>query len=443
MKRSSSSWIDWLPRAIRVRIEHRPNLVKVLVNSGWLFADRVLRLFLGVVVGAWVARYLGAAQFGSISYAMAVVALFGALGSLGLNTLVVRDLVRRPAEANLILGTAFILQIGGGVVAWGGAYWFVHLLRPEDQSFKIIVLVLGSVAVFKASDVVRYWFESQVQARHVVLIENMVMLLMGGWRVWLIHINAALMTFVWVVALEAMVTAVLLLAIYSRRVGALRKWNASMKQARELLLESWPIILVSVASMVNMRIDQLMLGRYASDVVVGNYAAAVRVAEVWLMIPAILGPSIFPAIIAAKERSNALYQQKILTITRWMLVFSIPSALLITVLSGFVVTLLFGDEYRLAGTYLSLLIWSGVPYMVTFALSQMFYLEGLVRYTFYLSIVAVVSNISLNLLLIPVYGGIGAATSMVATAYLTGIISVAIIQVKTRIFGGIQNRWLK
>lgn len=161
------------------------------------------------------------------------------------------------------------------------------------------------------------------------------------------------------------------------------------------------------------------------------------------MIPAILGPSIFPAIIAAKERSNALYQQKILTITRWMLVFSIPSALLITVLSGFVVTLLFGDEYRLAGTYLSLLIWSGVPYMVTFALSQMFYLEGLVRYTFYLSIVAVVSNISLNLLLIPVYGGIGAATSMVATAYLTGIISVAIIQVKTRIFGGIQNRWLK
>jgi O-antigen/teichoic acid export membrane protein len=423
-----------LPRVLRTRIEHRPNLLKILGNSGWLLGDRILRLFLGVVVGAWVARHLGAAQFGSMSYALAVVTIFSALGSLGINNFVVRDLVRKPATANVILGTAFVMQVGGGIVAWVGACFAINLLRPQDQELRMMIIVLGSTTVFRASDVVRYWFESQVQSRRIVIVENAVMLLMGGYRIWLIHIDAALLSFVWANVIEAAITSVLILVTYSRLVGALRKWIPNKTQAGNLLLESWPIIMVSIASMINMRMDQLILGKYASDVVVGNYAAAVRVAEVWLMIPAILGPSIYPAIIAAKEKSELLYRQRIVLIIKWTAIFAIPSALAITSLSGFVISLLYGDGYKLAGTYLSLLIWSGVPYITTFAVSQMLYLEGLVRYTFYLSIIAVISNVSLNFWLIPSYGGMGAAISMIVTTYFTSIISMAIIQAKTKLF---------
>ena len=72
MSLTPASWLRYLPAPFRVRIEHRLNLQKILVNIGWLFGDKILRMGVGLLVGGWVARYLGPEQFGLMSYAMAL-----------------------------------------------------------------------------------------------------------------------------------------------------------------------------------------------------------------------------------------------------------------------------------------------------------------------------------------------------------------------------------
>src|SRR5258706_4647144 len=113
----SAPRIRLLPSFVRKRLEGRTALQGIITNTGWLLSDRVVRMGVGLVVGVWIARYLGPGQFGLLSYAGAFVALFSVIGTLGLDGIVVRNLVRHPELKDQILGAAFLLKLGGSIVA--------------------------------------------------------------------------------------------------------------------------------------------------------------------------------------------------------------------------------------------------------------------------------------------------------------------------------------
>ncbi|NCC25319.1 MAG: flippase, partial [Deltaproteobacteria bacterium] len=160
------------PPFIRRRIEHRPNLVKIVDNIGWLFFDKILRMGVGLFVGVWVARYLGPDQFGLLNFALAFTGLFGAIAALGLQGIVVRDIVRDPESAPVTLGTAAILQLVGGLVAYLLVLVIIAYLRPDDALSRSIVAILGSMLLLKASEIAVFWFESQVQSKYTVWVQN-------------------------------------------------------------------------------------------------------------------------------------------------------------------------------------------------------------------------------------------------------------------------------
>lgn len=161
----TSGILKYLPQFLRTRIEHRPGLLKILDNIGWLFLDKFLQMGLGLLVGVWVARYLGPEQFGLLNFALAFVGLFGAIATLGLQGIMVRDIVRNPEESNVILGTGFLLRVLGGLAAFGLMLAVISYLRPDDTLAKTIVAIFGFMQIIKASEVIKYWFESQVQSK--------------------------------------------------------------------------------------------------------------------------------------------------------------------------------------------------------------------------------------------------------------------------------------
>ena len=429
-------WVKRLPAFLRQRIEHRHNLQKILGNGSWLFADRIVRLGLGLLIGVWIARYLGPEQFGLLNYALALIALFGSVAGLGMNGIVVRDLVRQPKSANVTMGTAFLLQLVGGVLAFGLVVIVVNYLRPGNNLVKLIVLVLGLTLIFKAAEVVKYWFESQVKSKYIVLVENGVFMVFAIVKIWLILTEASILTFVWTTLAEAVFVSIFLLVLYSKVVGPLALWHTSISRAKKLLIESWPLVIGATASMINMRMDQVILGTLSSNDILGNYAAAVRIAEVWLVIPGIVGASIYPALILAREKNVDAYRNKIRQITKLMAVGILPLALLISLFADQIISLVYGAQYELAGNILAIYIWTGVPYLVFFVLSQVFYIEGLLKTALLVSIFAVIANILFNYLLIPLFWGVGAAVASLITSSSSILLSLLILNFKTRIFWG-------
>lgn len=374
----------------------------------------------GLFVGVWLARYLGPEQFGLFNYALAFVALFGAVASLGLNSIVVRDLVQKPEDAGVTLGTAFVLQLLGAIVAVVLIVGCIAWLRPEDELTKLMIAILGFSLVFKSSEVVKYWFEAQVQSRYVVWIESAAVLLLAIAKVAMILAGAPLIAFVWTVLLEAALVAFGLFGIYLKIENRRRGWSIKVQHAKKLLNDAWPLMLSGIAVMVYMRIDQLMLGEMVGNDAVGIYSAALRISEVWYMIPLIITTSLFPSIINIKKENPALYRLRLQKLLDLMTVLSITIAVIITLLADWLVSLLYGGAYEGAATVLKIHVWTCVFVFMGVAGGRWYLAENLQNFILPRTLVGGGVNILLNLVFIPKYGPAGAAVTTLFSQFLSG-----------------------
>ncbi len=410
--------VKYLHKFISSSINHRPNLIKILSNIGWLAIDRLLRMATGLFVGVWIARYLGPEQFGLLSFATAFVGLFGAIAALGLNAIVVRDIVRDPSIAAITLGTAAFLQLIGGIISFLAILTAISIVRPDDILTRSIVAILGSITLLKASEVTIYWFESQVKSKYTVIAQNIAFFSFSVIKVILIVQQAPLIAFAWAMLGEAVTTAIFLLSIFNRKGQAISSLRASTVRAKSLLIDSWPLILSALAVSLSMRIDQVMIGQMLDDALVGQYSIGVRLAEVFILPGVIVASSIFPRMLGSgSERFNYEFVRFVrypfYALSLMAVIFSINSELSIVAI--------FGDSYRSAAPAFSILIFS-IPLTYISILSTKYLLiKGLHAEIFKRQIVGLLANVILNIVMIPKYGIVGAAMATVLTDLMISI----------------------
>jgi O-antigen/teichoic acid export membrane protein len=423
--------MNFISNFIHRRIGHGPNLVKIVHNISWLFFDKILRMGVGFFVGVWIVRYLGPEQFGLLSFAIAFAGLFGALAALGLQGIVVRDIVRKPNCAPETLGTTAILQLIGGIAAYLIVLVAIVYLRPDDGIAFTIVSILGSTMLLKASEISVYWFESKVLSKYIVWVQNGVFLVFATVKVILILEKASLIAFVWIMLAEAVVVATILLGVMSKYGLLLTKLRVSIKRAKSLLKDSWPLLLSGISITIYMKIDQIMLGHMIGDEAVGIYSAALRISEVWYFIPVVIVASTFPAILEAKKRSEKQYYLRMQKLYDLMVVISLVVMLPMVFLSIHIVTLLFGEAYRDAGIILSIHIWGTIFVSLGLASGAWFTAENRQVLILQRTASGAVFNVALNLLLIPNFGGIGAAIATVASQAVSTLLFDG-LQIETR-----------
>lgn len=371
-------------------------------------------------------------QFGLLNFALAFAGLFGAVATLGLRGIVVRDIVRDPDSARLTLGTAALLQLLGGLFSFLLILGAIAYLRPDDPFARSIVAILGAMMLFKVGEVAEYWFESQVQSKYTVWVKNSVFLVFAGIKVVLILQQAPLAAFVWAMLAEAAIAAVILLIVMGLRGPSLARLQASFQRGKSLLQDSWPLILSAVAVTVYMKIDQIMLGQMVNDEAVGIYSAAVKISEVWYFIPVAIVASVFPSLLETKKTSESMYYARVQKLYDLMTFIALCVALPMTVLSKPMIELLYGMEYVASGAVLAIHVWGGLFVAMGAARGKWLIAEGLQYMTYWYVGMGMVVNIVGNYLLIPSYGVIGAALVTLFSQAVVAIAAPALYS-KTRI----------
>jgi O-antigen/teichoic acid export membrane protein len=404
----NSSWIVLLPPFIRGRLEGRLGVQKVISNTGWLFFDKIVRMGAGFLVMVWVARYLGPEQYGLLSYVSAFVALFSAVAALGLDGIVIRNIVRDPSCAEGTLGTAFVLKLMGGMIALLLSIGAITALRPGETLTCWLVGITAAGLIFQAFDAIDFWFQSQVQSKYVVYARNIAFSFVAVVKVALIFAQAPLIAFAWAGLAEISIGALGLIVVYQAKGQGIKAWRANLDQGKTLVKDSWPLILSGVMIMVYMRIDQVMIGEIAGNTEVGVYSAAVRLAEAWYFVPMAIVGSVFPSIVKAKAVSEELFYDRLQRLYNLMAFMAYLVALPVTFLGEWMVTLFFGAAYAGAGPMLSVLIWAGLFVNLGVARSSFLTTMNWTRVHFMTVSLGCIINVALNYLLIPVYGGMGA-----------------------------------
>lgn len=402
-------WLRWLPAFCRKRLENRDYLLNVIDNTGWQFADNLVRVTIGLLLGIWIARYLGPVQFGLLSFAMAFVVLFSPLAALGLDDIVVRNLVRDPATHEETLGTAFILKLLGGAVSIIAAVSVIFILRPDDDLSQGLVMIISAGGIFQAFNVIEFWFNSQVQAKYIVIARSSAFFLCALIKLGLLLGAAPLHAFAWVAAFELLAGALTLIAVYQRQGLELRRWVFRPAMAKNLLRDSWPLILSCIVISIYLRIDQVMLGEMLGDEAVGVYSVAVRLTEAWLFIPTAVYWSVLPSLVEAKESGDEIFYQRLQTYYNLMALTAYSIAIPMTFFAKGLVVTLFGAAYESAGLMLAVMIWANLFTFLELARSAFFNVMNWNRIYFVTLALGALLNLALNWLLIPRYGGLGAA----------------------------------
>ena len=256
-------------------------------NLVWLVSDLILPMGLGLWVGVWVATYMGPTQFGLLNYAIGFVSLFASATTMGLDTLVARDIARDPECQEETLGTALILQLAGGIITLLLAVTAIALVNPKDSLTLWLVGMVAAGTMFQSCETINFWFQSQVQSQYTAVAKNFVSLLVAGIRIGLILVQAPVIAFAWATLAEVALAGLAIALVYQSRGNNFKLWRVSWQRGKQLLQESGSLVLSSLAIFIYSKIDMIRLGS-VDQTELGYYAAAVKLSEICDLLPLII-----------------------------------------------------------------------------------------------------------------------------------------------------------
>lgn len=415
-------------------------------SIGWLFVERMLRLVVTLLTGIYMARYLGDALFGQLNYATGFVGLFFAFSAMGIDEILLRDLVRHPERRDQLLGTAAALKGLGSVVlllvVLTGTF-----VQGMDSLTASLVVVIGLSEVLRPFSVIDHWFMSQVRARETVRVQMVQVVVSATVKLALIGAIAqgwmtareALPWFAWTYVVESLTLSLGYIVLYGRTGGQWGQWRPSMAMAAYMMRQSWPMLIYGVAIHVHARIDQVMIGdmlsaRYGPDVgfsEVGQYSVALKMIEALGFVPVIVQKSLAPAVTRAKAQDPQLYAERLRDLYRLMFALFLITALPLFFLAKPLIIWMYGVEYATAGALLSLFAVRLLFTNMGVGKSSFITNEGLFRYSLLTGIVGAAVNIGVNIVLIPRYGSGGAIIATIVS-YLASIFLMDLLFPRTR-----------
>ncbi|MBU3563622.1 flippase [Polynucleobacter sp. Tro8-14-1] len=441
------------------KIKDRPHLIKVLKNGGWLIFDAVLRGVSALVVGTWIARYLGPEQFGKLTYVLAYLMFFQVIANLGMDGIVIRDIVnltptknqnkdescqkdkevikkqelrnsRNKIEIGRILGSAFILRLIVGLLCWVIAVGGMSMLYGWNSENVLLTALAGGCLIFQAANTIDLWFQSQTQSRRTVLVKLFAFIVTNGLRVAFIVGELPLLSFAIAMLLEFLITAIALIYAY-RRMPCGSSWTLDIKNVGlNLVRESWPYIISGISVAMYMRIDQVMVRSIMGEKELGIYSAAIILSSMWYVLPSIACTSLMPTLTLSKSINHDLYLERLTKLFRLLLISSIFISIIVAWQSNILVEFFYGDKFSDSSKVLKLLIFTTIP--VFLGVGQGAWLINEKKSNLFL--IQTLSGgavcIALNMILIPIFGLMGAATSLLIAQFISTLAINAFLEKK-------------
>lgn len=379
-------------------------------NSSWMLAEQVLRIISAVFVGIYIARYLGPEKFGVLSYVLAVAAFLMAVSRMGMDAVLVREMVDNPHRQQILMGTAFWIMASVAAICYSILLCALYFL-DEQMDVKFYLLIMSLSCFLTAFLVVDYYFQSEVKAKFPAACKTLVLLVMSIFKLLLIWSEAGLNWFVYASLMDHLLLAIFLCAMLLGK-GRLSFFGSFDRVvAKNMLKSAWPMMLSAVSVLIYMRIDQVMIRNILGMQEVGIYSAATRIYEAWMTLPFVISVSLLPLIIKSKEKSEEEYRRMLVRLFRVLIYLSVLAALVVGFCNEWLMVFAFGEKFRQSAPVVSVVMWTAVFAAIGSVNARYYNVERMERKFALRTALAAIINVALNFILIPLYGIMGAAVA--------------------------------
>ena len=392
---------------------------KIVANASWIMVGRVFQLGLTFITTMLVTRYLGPAEFGKLNYIYSYIQLFLPLCTMGMNDIVVKQLVDNRDKNDEILGTMIVIRLTASLVSMACSVLLVNAFNGREGYVLIAVLQSFSL-LFQSFDCIMYFYQSRLLSRKSGTVYALAYILSSVFRIAGIILKKDIRWFAFAMSLDYIMIAILLLRVY---LSDGHRFGFSFRTAKDLLRKSYHYIFAGILIVIYGKVtDVLLLGKMVDETTVGYYSAATTLCNAWPFVLTAIIDSLSPVIIDTFKTDEDRFKTKIRQLYALVFYISLAVAAAIVPLAGFIIMTLYGADYSPAVVPLRIFAFSTIFSYLGVARTSWMQCRKMTRYEVYISLFGAVTNIILNYILIQRYGIAGAAAAAVLTQFLTNFI---------------------
>lgn len=365
-----------------------------------------------------LAKFLDIGIYGGYIYIQSILYITIQFCGLGIKNIYIKEY---SGNKRLLKVSTFTLKANSFLVfilIYIIGYYVTDDANLLYVSFLLIPSIVYILDQYEWDNEIRSNFKKIFYIRLIVLVMFMAV------RVGMIYINVNFiwLLFLYVIELPICYLIQFLMTKESNSISINKlEPKEVFKCSKDLLLESWPILAALLVAMIYNRVDQIMLKNMIGDVEVALYGISVKLTEPFNIFVTGIVSYLYPQFVKNKKNQKCNIN---IDISKWFY-FVLASGIFISLvihLVGESLLSLFGNEYLNAKSMLEILALN-IPLMfVGVYVNSILVLHNLQRLIFVRSLIGCITNVLLNLILIPHYGGVGAAVATLITMFFINVI---------------------
>lgn len=403
---------------IHLEVQSMSNVKTMAKNTTVLFIAQFLTYVIGFFVAIYSARYLGVEGYGILSYALALAGILYLFTEIGLSTLSIREISRNKSLTQKYTSNILVIKIGLALITMLITIIIVNILNYPQSTANVIYIIMGSYIVNAITNIFSAISQGYEKMEYLALgsILNSITMLIGVLLVRYYQLDIVIFASIYLI--DNTICLIYWILVSSRKF-VLPKLEFDWDFSKKVVKESIPFAITSIFATIAFRIDSVMLSLLSGDIAVGIYTAAYKLMEVMIFIPTVYVTSIYPILsrfhISSKENLKFSFKKSF----QYMIILSLPIAVGTTLLANDIINLIYGAEFTASIIALEIVIWAIPLIFFNNVLATSMASINKQRDAMNIIFFAMIFNIIMNLIFIPLYGFKGAAGVTVLTELFT------------------------
>ncbi len=399
---------------------------KVFNNAKWIIVCKIIQSLMQLIIGMISARYLGPSNYGLINYANSIVAFALPIMKLGMDAVLVYELVKSPEKEGEIVGTSMLMNIASGIISIFGVFCFVNIANA-GESETIVVCTLYSLSIFFAAlEMIQYWFQYKLLSKYSSVIMLISYVIVSAYKIFLLITQKSVYWFAVTHSIEYGIIGIVLLIFYKKLNGM--KLSFSFELAKSMFKRSKHYIIAALMVVVIQNTDHVMITFMCGKAENGFYSSAIQSAAVAHFVYVAIVDSFRPMILESKKNDQINYEKKVSLLYGIVIYMALAQAAVFTVLAEFIVGVLYGSEYVPAVPLLRVLVWYIAFSQMGVVRNVWILAEEKQKFLPWINIIGALSNVAVNFVLIPYWGALGASIASLFTQFFTNFVLGFIIK---------------
>ena len=388
----------------------------IFKNTFWLGAASGVSKFLKLILFIYIAKILGATEYGKFTFAFAFIGLFIMFSDLGLSQIITREFARekeKEKEFSAILSLKIFLSLGTLILISVGSFF----ITPDPLIQKIIFILAICLLMGSFSGMIFSFFQARQKMEYQSFASMFEALLATGAGLFILFYFPSVQNLSYIYLLTALITLIFVLFFLHFKIQRLfLSLNKSIWQ--RFLSMSWPLALAGVASAIYNQTDSVMMGYFGQITQTGWYNAAYKIIGAVLISAGLISVSIFPVLSKsfgeAKEKLQKIWDYYM----ELMIFLAIPLTIGGIVLAPKIIDFIYGQSYVPSVlAFQILIIMAGIIFLYT-PFYQILFVFNRQKRLFWTVFSGAIINVILNSILIPKFSLYGAAVATVITQLL-------------------------